>query len=466
MTALPRIPTASTEMCSTSAKAAGGDGFSELREAATALRVGTSPKTHLPNTSASKVIKGTDSGYASKNPSQRGTPDSTPDTSAKAVFVDGVMVQRWNPLGSKKIKLQLFDDIPKPQSIQDRFINLKSQYTKPLFEFLGAPPKPTRNIRNIAMTLEYLGKERETAAPWVLIQCRKAIAKKIRNFFKQSNVEADFKPTEPTPFMPYLPILVHEESPEPVARSDILSDPSSSEDTSTSFGVAIYGDQFSMVETLCGTEIKAEIRGTIHTATIGGLISVVSKDGNKSLFALTAGHFIDVDQYDDDDDDEDENEDEDEEVYSSDDEDPHELDLVSLPNKLLSSKQDSSNKKPDELEQHKQLPWFGSEMGHIYRASKDDLQDRPNLDWALIAIENDSVYLPNVIMSKEVALTSPGPTRTGLKREVAVAAAGGRALSGFLSQDWSYLALAPGNTMVRSYLLTFHNGQGEKSQSR
>ncbi|KAH8790776.1 hypothetical protein BGZ57DRAFT_815095, partial [Hyaloscypha finlandica] len=403
-------------MCSTSAKAAGGDGFSELREAATALRVGTSPKTHLPNTSASKVIKGTDSGYASKNPSQRGTPDSTPDTSAKA--------------------LQLFDDIPKPQSIQDRFINLKSQYTKPLFEFLGAPPKPTRNIRNIAMTLEYLGKERETAAPWVLIQCRKAIAKKIRNFFKQSNVEADFKPTEPTPFMPYLPILVHEESPEPVARSDILSDPSSSEDTSTSFGVAIYGDQFSMVETLCGTEIKAEIRGTIHTATIGGLISVVSKDGNKSLFALTAGHFIDVDQYDDDDDDEDEDEDEDEEVYSSDDEDPHELDLVSLPNKLLSSKQDST--------------------------SKDDLQDRPNLDWALIAIENDSVYLPNVVMSKEVALTSPGPTRTGLKREVAVAAAGGRALSGFLSQDWSYLALAPGNTMVRSYLLTFHNGQALK----
>jgi hypothetical protein len=456
MATIPRTPTANTEMCSTSAKTADGDGFSGLREAATALRVGTasSPKTQSPNASAIRVTECTDSGYASKNPSQRGTPDSTLDASAKSVFVDGVMVQRWNPLGPKKIKLQLFDDIPKSQPTQERFNNLKSQYTKPLFEFLGTPPKPIKNIRNIAMTLEVLGKERETAAPWVLIQCRKSIAKKVRSFFKQSNVEADFKPSEPTLYAPYLPILVHEESPESVARSDNLSDPSPSEDASTFIGVAIYGDQFSMVETLCGSEIKAEIHKTIHTATIGGLVSVVSKDGNKSLFALTAGHFIDVDQYDDDD------------AYSSDDEDPYELDLISLPNKSLSTKQDSSNKKPDELEQHKQLPWFGSEMGHIYRASQDDLQDRPNLDWALIAIENDSLYLPNVIMSNEVALPSPGLTRIGPKRKVTIAAARCRVLSGFLSQEWSYLTLAPGNTMVRSYLLTFDNGQGETSQSQ
>jgi hypothetical protein len=101
----------------------------------------------------------------------------------------------------------------------------------------------------------------------------------------------------------------------------------------------------------------------------------------------------------------------------------------------LSSKQDSSNKKPDALEQHRRLPWFGPEMGHIYRASKDDLQDCPNLDRALIAIENHSLYLPNVIMSKKVVLPSPGFTRTGPKRKVTVAAARGRALSGFLAQE-------------------------------
>ncbi|KAH8599530.1 hypothetical protein B0O99DRAFT_495741, partial [Bisporella sp. PMI_857] len=83
------------------------------------------------------------------------------------------------------------------------------------------------------------------------------------------------------------------------------------------------------------------------------------------------------------------------------------------------------------------------------------------LDWALIAIENDSLYLPNVIMSNEVALPSPGLTRTGPKRKVTVTAARGRALSGSLSLEWSYLTLAPGDTMIKSYLLTFDNGQGE-----
>jgi len=470
MTNLARPSAANTEICSTLAKAGGGNALAELREAALKVETASSPNVQSPKPSAINVPKSNDSGYASNNSSNRATPNSTPDTSTKAVFVDGVTVQRWNPLGPKKIKLQLFDDISKPQATQERFNNLKAEYTRPLFEFLRAPPKPMKNIRNIAMTLEILGEQRDTAAPWVLIQCHKAIAKKVRRFFKQSNVEADFKPSVPTPYAPHLPILVHEESPESVTRSDHLLDPLSSKDTSTSIDVAIYGDQFLMVETLCGSEIKAEIHKTIHTATIGGLISAVSKDGNKSLFALTAGHFVGVDRYDEDEDEDEEDSDGEEEdeddVYPSEDaEDSYELDLRSRLNESLLSKQDSLDGKPNELEQHKQLPWFGSAMGYIYKASQDDLRGRPNLDWALISIECKSLYLPNIIMSNEVTLPSPALTETGLKRKVTIAAARGRALSGSLSQEWSYLALTPDNTMVRSYLVTLDNGQGEKSQS-
>jgi hypothetical protein len=169
------------------------------------------------------------------------------------------------------------------------------------------------------MSLEVLGEERETAAHWVLIRCHKAVAKNVRSFFKQRNVKADFKPSEPTLYAPYLPILVHEDSHGAFVRSDILSASSLSKDVGISVDVPIDVPICGApkVETLRRSEIKAEIRKTIPVATIGGLISVVSKDGNNYLFALTTGHFVDIDQYDEDEDEDEEDDDGD--FYFSDD---------------------------------------------------------------------------------------------------------------------------------------------------
>jgi hypothetical protein len=54
------------------------------------------------------------------------------------------------------------------------------------------------------MTLKVLGESEETAEPWVFIQCDKAIAKKVRRFFKQSSVVSDFKPPSPNIYTPKL----------------------------------------------------------------------------------------------------------------------------------------------------------------------------------------------------------------------------------------------------------------------
>ncbi|PVH73640.1 hypothetical protein DL98DRAFT_594829 [Cadophora sp. DSE1049] len=422
------------------------------------LSQGTTALTIMPSSQLMKLNKppegcqiavpiGVESGNKSNNTSQ----PACSDTTEQAFHISGILVQhRW--YRRKKIKLQLFDNdsIPKPTS--DRFENLKEQYTKSLFEFIRASSQTPR-VLNIGMSLELLGSSQDDAKPWVLLQCCKSVTKKVRKFFRQRHVYADYRPAYPTVDSPVLPVLVHEEEPHKLAALDSLLEPNFYEPCS------VYGDLSTMAGTLCGTEIKSRVSGTRRTATIGGLVSIVHSDGRKIVCALTAGHFLDPENGEKTDDHNDDNDAEEDCPSIFDANDSYELDISSF----IGSKGASENAMLGDgaLKSAVQTVEGGTssaKIGHIFKASQDELQNRPNLDWALIIIGDENLHASNLVGSHRVATSLPKPS-LGSKTQVILATARKGILFGTLFKNWSYLMLSPGGGMTRTYLLTLANGR-------
>lgn len=373
---------------------------SNLRKAVIAMNTGsyTSSRTQSPRVSSIKVPQVTDSGYASNLVSQEPSLASPPGVAAQPLHIEGVAVGSKLPFLSKKIKLQLFEEIPVPKQTRDRFNNLKEQYNDPLFAFIRNRPKPPRRFKiamtldakpkpperiKISMAVEVLGENRRAAIPWVLIQCRKGIAKRVREFFKQDHVEADFKPREPSTNAPFFPILVYEEPPVKVARLQGLRRQSSADSLAAAPQVLIQRD-FSG-GTLCGSKIETTVTGTRRFATIGGIIKVPGFEMESCMFALTAGHFVDPNQDDEPDYDEDSDDDASKESYDPDEdelryekdsigntsfnEEDYELDLDCTPYKTLIRNSTIDGKqtenKQTEIQDSSASSW--QPLGHILK---------------------------------------------------------------------------------------------------
>jgi hypothetical protein len=448
MSTTHEIVTSTPQTCAASTIKATSDDASELRKFVAGLNLS-------PKTSTIKVIDGPDSGYGSSNGSQR----SSPDTNVSKHYVD--IERSLRP----KIKLQFFDNEAIPQPTQDRFNNLTRQYENSLFDYVCASPNPQK-VRTIGMTLELLGESKETATPWVWVQIQKGAVKKARKFFRQAHVKEDYEPTHPTIRTPHLRVLVREEEPKKAARLDDRMPLNQYDEDPGEPRVMVYGDTSTMVETICGSRVtvpKFGAKTTTSTATVGGLVRIVGAESTAAMYALTAGHFLDH-EYEDDDYDyghDGDDEDGDSEISDDDDDDDerYELDLSSI-------KPESKGGiffKGDRLAHLTQLLLAakpGVEIGPIFKTSRDDLQDQPNLDWALIDINNQELYLPNIVSSHEVAPILPNPS-AGSTADVILSTATRGPLTGTLSKMWSYLSLSPGKSMARTYLLTLSDGEGK-----
>ena len=172
------------------------------------------------------------------------------------------------------------------------------------------------------------------------------------------------------------------------------------------------------------------------------------------MYALTAGHCLDPEygeEEDADDDDESKN-------LLFEYNDSYELDLCSVEPKSAGSS--IFFDKAGDFAQPTKVPESGSEIGHVFKVSHDDLQDLPNLDWALINIGNKCLYLPNIISSHEVCPIVSDHS-VGSKANVILITATRGSLTGTLSKIWSYLALSPGNSIARMYLLTLSDNKGK-----
>ena len=425
---------------------------SELAKAVASLNVAQPASTRRP--SADITIRGgtglLDSGYASGSGSQT----TSPEVTKFFPFVGAAgPARRWSILGRKKTKLLRFEkEIPK--LTQNRFEDLRELHADSLVKLTRGVPR----CRGILMSLKVLGETESSAAPWIFIQCERAVAVKVRRFFKQPLVELDFKPDSPNSYTPRFDRYVHEmppltlgvESPspcQPVSHTHHASDV-----------VNLYYAKNSKIrsQSLCGSKISASVSGQMRTATIGGLISIQTKDGNFQTLGMTAGHFLTQEQYtdgrgvqEDVDDDIDDDDDDDDDDYFDDGQE-FELDL-DIPDSDVSI---CSAKGTDLTAETINAP-----IGHIFKTSQDNIQNQANLDWALFVIEKSSLYVQNVIVLRKVIRIGTVDT-TGADREVILLTFTKGPVLGTLSNSWSYLMLAPGNGLVRANALNVSKQTG------
>jgi hypothetical protein len=125
------------------------------------------------------------------------------------------------------------------------------------------------------------------------------------------------------------------------------------------------------------------------------LVTMVGAEDKHAMYALIAGHFLDPEFGEEEDDDDESND------FSFDESNRYELDLRSVEPK--SSGGGIFFGKAGDFAQPIEVTESYSEIGHVFKASYNNLQDRPNLDWALINISDKGLYLPNIVSSYEVS---------------------------------------------------------------
>ncbi|KAE9377692.1 hypothetical protein N431DRAFT_478867 [Stipitochalara longipes BDJ] len=479
MNATSAVPSGAVKIGTSSPMALLSDSkSSELVKAVAALKLTQSAPPA--DSSSSKTAAGEDageidSGYASKTSSQGSSPDSSK-------FVDGSGVvcnaPPWPIISArKKTKLTLFD-IAIPKLTQNRFDDLRELHAENLTKLTRGVPR----CRGILMSLKVLGESAATAAPWVFIQCDKAIAGKVRRFFKQHSVESDFKPAKPDAYTPRLDIYVHE-MPPLALRGDLLSPPdpplpdSGNNAPYTNNPLDLYYKSNPEIpfETLCGSKITTLNTGQQRCATIGGLISIHEKGGECKTLGITAGHFLGQEQYTQDLE-EMETVDDDPEGGHSDDGQDFELDLESSKSNIPTTSAEDDPVEghfEEELEfdfapypsdfadntsQYEITEDIGVVIGRVFQTSHEGLSGSSNFDWALFTIDDSSLHLPNIVMGSKVTQNSnvyAGAADMDDRLVTLITSLNGQTIA-YLTSSWSYLMLAPGSAMVRTYALKLH----------
>jgi hypothetical protein len=418
---------------------------SELVEAVAVLNMETSPKTPKRPSAAPNQAEDEeeiDSGYASKS--------STPESSKFGPFV-----VNSTPLLSltrrKKTKLSPYEkEIPK--LTRNRFEDLRELYADSLNDLASGIAKR----RGILMTLKVLGESEETAEPWVFVQCDKTIAKKVRRFFKQPSVLSDFKPPTSNSFTPKLDVYVHELPLLLLGRNSPLSSTSTHPSPYTLQAIEFF---YENQKSLCGSKIVVEVNGQRRSARIGGLISVERAEGSIEHFGITAGHFLNEDCYMEGFDkeaqeeleaDEEETDDDADEVFDA--EQDFELDLGS------SQETASTTLVHERAAELEKLGTISTDIGGVFWTSQKDLQDRPNLDWALFTIEQHMLELPNIVGEHEITETNKEDVQE--TRPVILSTVSRGQTYGTLSSSWSYLTLPPGKGLVRTKAVKLESNKG------
>ena len=205
--------------------------------------------------------EGSDSGYGSTaNTTDGSTTDHSQD------FADGVAVRPRGFFERKVPKLRLFDRAI-PQLTQHRFHDLLELFERPLLDHLNeAKIKPYP----ISIKLKCLGESEVTAKPWIVVLCDKKASKRVRYFFNQQHIKADYQPSSPDSSLPYFEIIVYYRPPKSMA------------------GPEIYGD-LDQRSTMCGRIIKVGEAHQSRFATLGGVIRYVVSE---HIFPLLDRIFV------------------------------------------------------------------------------------------------------------------------------------------------------------------------------
>ncbi|CZR66090.1 uncharacterized protein PAC_15991 [Phialocephala subalpina] len=403
---------------------------------------------------------GTDSGYASVTDGSHGS------------FCKGLIAGIAIPgskLWSQKVKLKVFSQTVS-EAAENRYADLMEFIPKGLDDYLL---RARLGSKNISMGMRVLGEDEATASPWIFIQCDKAYTTKIKHFFKQDHIKSEYHPTSNDELMPPFRIFLCERPPRKIAATD---------------EVDVYGQSHIGLATSSAPCCIRVIHpnGSSHIGTLGGVVKILTGDGIFQLYGMTVGHIFAGDDFLDDDSELYESMEVDEgEDSSTDDEDIVELELASLEDDdrdtsieeeftetAMNLDYDDSglreNNKTHSVmglgtDDLPEAPW--SKLGRLVEVSGNTADHGMNFDWALVAIEDFLLYdsmagteLIHVMqVDGKLKESHEAPDKRRSSKAVTVSGGASGIKDAILSASWSYLQLAPGKSLVRTYTLTLSN---------
>ncbi|KAI9764881.1 MAG: hypothetical protein M1839_005697 [Geoglossum umbratile] len=353
---------------------------------------------------------------------------------------DEIVLRTRRRLKVRDIRLKTFNkEIEEP--IRQRFCDLMELYETPLDDYLS---KGESKIGTISIKLKILGESEETAKPWIVILCHKAMLKRVKKFFNQPAVKQEYQPPNSVTDLPTFELLVRDRPP----RLNV-----------TLTHIDLYGQSWGNKDTLCGELIGVNEDGQIRKATIGGIVGMTSPAGLR-IYGMTVGHIavkepprgekLNLEELD-------ESEGEDEEgvggKYLLD----EELDDAAL--------EDQATREEDPGPAHYSAAW--SKIGRISVPTCEERMS--NLDWALVELDNPLDYRPNLLRTPSsrdpppVLLhleDQPSLETGGSHREVLVLTGTKGPRSGTLSISPSFFMLSPGRRFAETYNLTLRDGLG------
>lgn len=426
-----------------------------------------------PSPSTGKLYNGTDSGYVSGAP--------TPDTDKNKVTLAKKIFKRTPK------KLSIFEqDVP--DSVKNRFRDLYVLFNEPLYRYLGK-----HGVTSTAMSikLKYAGESEATASPWIIVQCDERASKRVRRFFNQQEIKAQYQPRGAQFSDVKFGLLVHGTPPKQMA---------------TDSRHYIYGDMGNGAPTLCGKPIQICAFSKTRLATLGGIIKVVRQEGLK-FYGMTAGHIITQENFAQDvvhenentyrkrstqdvfsaadntsavgatqdrrsneasmtDDQNRDGENDQDECSEQGEEEEYELDFGAV-----DGEQKKSSIDPAALSQCLrrsnllQIHW--PQLGHLFSVSHQPASNH-DLDWALIEFEDPSLYRPNLLVSPETtyefgvsARLIEGPrrlTRATRSRDVLLLSGIAGLKRGKLATSFGYLMIGPVKQFNEVYNVSMSDG--------
>ncbi|CAF3591160.1 unnamed protein product [Fusarium graminearum] len=154
-------------------------------------------------------------------------------------------------------------DFPKtvPLRLKERFYDIRVLYSQSLCDFIS---RRKGDPGNISTKLKYLGLDSQNTELYIVIQCEKRVAKRVKKFFAQRHVEEEL--------LPDFRVLVLNEPPTEVANEDAID---------------VLSDSLP-IKTMCGMPVTLRGGDKSVSCTLGGVI-IVETD-QKRLYGLLAGH--------------------------------------------------------------------------------------------------------------------------------------------------------------------------------
>lgn len=430
-----------------------------LSPTADACALGTGSSGSSGSSDSSGSSGDVDSGYATATT----TPQSSSPETKHTERADTTVVPRKSLFQRKVTKLKSFDK-PIPTLVRKHFEDLLEFVGKPLYNHVV---DAGFRYTGISMKLRVLGTSEETAKPWIIVQCDKALSKKVKQFFNQSQIKSQCASVNDDASLPPLEVLVVDRPPRPTAAAIDVWAQSHHDDI--------------MSITSCGMVIKVGGAGEARVGTLGGIIQVTYPGTGPMLYGMSAGHVLAEATY--------QAEETVAEVLNGEadpmdesilDEEEYELDLD------FDQEDDEIDQEDDEIDhdlpcqkdlpsnpkEHKGHATVWSKAGHVHLNSCDLQRDAGNLDWALIELEDQSLYRPNLLVTPSAdprsrlnielsaaAMLEPANAQTD--RPVALLNSFSGLKNGILKQYSSYLMLAPGKNFTKTHDLMFTDGSSK-----